>query len=77
MFDRRQRNARRAVPENLSGSAALLYVASVGITAAVSHDLFRLLTFRPKSNDNAVIRVYAAAGNVIETHEHKGEFKEF
>jgi len=23
-----------------------------------------------------VIRVYAAAGNVIETHEHAGEFKE-
>ena len=24
----------------------------------------------------AVIRVYEAAGNVIETHEHKGDFKE-
>jgi len=24
----------------------------------------------------AVIRVYAAAGNVIETHEHAGDFKE-
>lgn len=24
----------------------------------------------------AVIRVYDAAGNVIETHEHKGDFKE-
>jgi len=24
---------------------------------------------------NAMIRVYDAAGNVIETHEHKGEFK--
>jgi len=24
----------------------------------------------------AVIRVYDAAGNVIETHEHKGHFKE-
>ena len=23
-----------------------------------------------------VIRVYDAAGNVIETHEHKGQFKE-
>jgi len=28
-----------------------------------------------RSHD-AVIRVYDAAGNVIETHEHKGEFKE-
>jgi len=24
-----------------------------------------------------VIRVYGAAGEVIEMHEHKGEFKEF
>ena len=24
----------------------------------------------------AVIRVYDATGNVIETHEHKGDFKE-
>jgi hypothetical protein len=23
-----------------------------------------------------VIRLYTVAGNVIETHEHKGEFKE-
>jgi len=29
-----------------------------------------------RSHD-AVIRVYDGAGNVIETHEHKGEFKEF
>ena len=28
-----------------------------------------------RSHD-AVIRVYDAAGNVIATHEHKGEFKE-
>ena len=27
-----------------------------------------------RSHD-AVIRVYDAAGNVVETHEHKGEFK--
>ena len=26
---------------------------------------------------NAVIRVYDDAGNVIETHEHTGEFKEW
>ena len=25
---------------------------------------------------NAVIRVYDAAGNVTETHKHKGDFKE-
>ena len=31
--------------------------------------------FRSRSQD-AVIRVYDAAGNVIETHEHVGDFKE-
>jgi hypothetical protein len=31
--------------------------------------------FRSRSHD-AVIRVYDSAGNVIDTHEHKGEFKE-
>jgi hypothetical protein len=30
--------------------------------------------FRSRS-DRAVIRVYDAAGNVIETHEHAGDFK--
>jgi len=30
---------------------------------------------RDKTN-SPVIRVYDAAGNVIETHEHKGDFKE-
>jgi len=29
-----------------------------------------------KANWDAVIHVYDEAGNVIETHEHKGEFKE-
>jgi hypothetical protein len=32
--------------------------------------------FRSRSQD-AVIRVYDASGNVIETHEHKGDFKEW
>ncbi len=29
------------------------------------------------SFDCAVIRLYDKAGNVIETHEHKGDFKEW
>jgi hypothetical protein len=33
------------------------------------------LTFYSRSH-HAVIRVYEEAGNVIETHEHAGEFKE-
>jgi hypothetical protein len=31
---------------------------------------------RSRSHDS-VIRVYNEAGNVIETHEHKGDFKEW
>jgi len=31
--------------------------------------------FRSRSHD-AVIRVYDAAGKLLETHEHKGDFKE-
>src|SRR5260370_42472941 len=30
-----------------------------------------------KTNWDAVIRVYDEAGNVIETHDHTGDFKEF
>ena len=29
------------------------------------------------AHHDAMIRVYDAAGNVIETHEHKGDFKEW
>ena len=32
--------------------------------------------FYSRSHD-AVIQVYDEAGNVIETHEHKGDFKEW
>ena len=34
------------------------------------------LTIRERKDD-AVIRVYRDVGNVIETHEHAGEFKEW
>jgi len=29
-----------------------------------------------RDGDDAVIRVYGEAGNVIDTHEHAGEFRE-
>ena len=41
----------------------------------MSSGLFRSTT-RIEGCD-AVIRVYDEAGNVIETHEHKGDFKEW
>ena len=40
------------------------------ISNVVGHAKF----FQPFTHD-AMIRVYGEAGNVIETHEHKGEFK--
>jgi hypothetical protein len=39
-------------------------------------DALGYVKFRSRSHD-ARIRVYDAAGNVIETHEHKGDFKEW
>jgi hypothetical protein len=35
-----------------------------------------MVRFPLNAEQEAVIRVYDDAGNVIETHEHKGEFKE-
>jgi hypothetical protein len=45
-------------------------IASSSATSAVDY-----VKFRSWSHD-AVIRVYDEAGNVIETREHAGEFKE-
>ena len=41
---------------------------------AISNAIFDAKFF--SRSHPAVIRVYDDAGNVIETHEHKGEFKE-
>ena len=38
--------------------------------------MYRHLRFRDRRSHDAVIRVYDDAGNVIETHEHKGDFRE-
>jgi hypothetical protein len=43
--------------------------------AAMHNELNQPSQFNRRSH-NAVIRVYDAAGNVIETHERKGDFKE-
>ena len=39
-------------------------------------DAVSYLKFFSRSH-NAVIRVYDKSGNLIETHEHKGDFKEW
>jgi len=48
--------------------ARLWYGEPNAITNAINY-----AKFRSRSHD-AVIRVYDAAGNVIETHEHAGDF---
>ena len=50
---------------------ALWYGDPDAITNAINY-----AKFRSRSHD-AVIRVFDEAGNVIETHEHKGEVKEW
>ena len=49
-------------------------MADSGSTNAISNAI-GYAKFRSRSHD-AVIRVYDEAGNVIETHEHAGDFKE-
>jgi hypothetical protein len=39
--------------------------------------LFFVFAGRQPLTSRAVIRVYDAAGKLIETHEHKGDFKEW
>jgi hypothetical protein len=51
----------------------LARVADSSSTNAVSFSSARTT----KRSDDAVIRVYDAAGNVMEMHEHKGDFKEW
>ena len=49
----------------------LWYVEPSAISNAVGY-----AKFRSRSHD-AVIRIYDEAANVIETHEHAGDFKEW
>jgi hypothetical protein len=48
----------------------LWYAEPNAISNAIDYAKFR------SRSCNAVIRIYDEAGNVIETHEHAGEFKE-
>jgi hypothetical protein len=60
--------------------AALLRLSAI-ISQYFTRRILRLLrstSQRPIAmNGDDVIRVYHDAGNVIETHEHKGDFKEW
>jgi hypothetical protein len=51
-------------------SVGLWYAGPDAVSNAIGHASF------PARSHDAVIRVYDDAGNVIETHEHTGDFKE-
>jgi hypothetical protein len=48
-----------------------------GIRGAKFSKILRNFQKTARDCHDAVIRVYDAAGNVIETHEHKGDFKDW
>jgi len=56
--------------EDVLPYCALWYAQPNAVANPISYAKFR------SRSHNAVIRVYDAAGNVIETHEQSGEFKE-
>jgi hypothetical protein len=60
--------ARRLAPENATLSR------SSWAGATVKHR--NQLRDAPSRSHDAVIRLYDDAGNLIETHEHAGDFKE-
>jgi hypothetical protein len=45
--------------------------------AAINHHFAQVIGVAYVAKRDAMIRVYDAAGNVIETHEEKGDFKEW
>jgi hypothetical protein len=65
--------------------SALLFPVHVKLTTSVNYRFnlrersqqFSWARTNKRSPRDAVIRVYDDAGNVIETHEHKGDFKEW
>jgi hypothetical protein len=72
VYEIRPRNDKRGVDliSDAIPYSPLWYRGPNAIRDAIDH-----AKFRSRSHD-AVIRVYDAVGNVIETHEHAGEFRE-
>ena len=66
-----QRQTRRRSDLRCAAIRWLWYGEPNAISNAIGYALHR-----SRSHD-AVIRVYDDAGNAIETHEHKGDFKEW
>jgi hypothetical protein len=68
-YEVRRRSDKRGV-DLISDALPFGRLWYVEVSDAIGYAKFRSRSHR------AVIRVYDEAGNVIETHEHKGDFKE-
>ena len=66
---------RRARSDHLAATNALKRSTSLPIASSSASNAVDYAKFYSRSHD-AVIRVYDAAGNVTETQEHAGDFKE-
>jgi hypothetical protein len=66
-----QRQARRDLISDALPLGGLWYAGPNAVSNAIGY-----AQHYSRSHD-AVVRVYDDAGNVIETHEHKGDFKEW
>jgi hypothetical protein len=69
-YEVRPRKDHRGVDSDTLPFGRLWYAKPNAVGNAINY-----AKFSNRSHD-AVIRVYDAAGNVIETHEHIGDFKE-
>jgi len=63
-------NRNRPTSRSISRQTAIGRLWDTKISHAIGYAMHR------SRSDDAVIRVYDPAGNVIETHEHKVHFKE-
>ncbi len=71
-----QRTFTKSVRAKIIAASIPMRCHSVGCgTASAISNAIDYAKFRSRPRDS-VIRVYDAARNVIETHEHAGEFKE-
>jgi hypothetical protein len=73
VYEVRRRKDRRGVDliSDALPFGRLWYAEANAVSNAIGY-----AKFRSRSHE-AVIRVYDKAGNVIETHEHAGDFKEW
>ena len=66
----------RLIIPTIVDSSSVLGSAIWPVVVRLGSNAIGYVKHRSRSH-NAVTRVYDAAGNVIETHEHVGDFKEF